>query len=71
MRISVVVIGARGHVGAELLPLLQQHLLCELVAVGSRSLSGQPVAGQVDGMERCTLDFQMIRRSSEIGADCG
>ena len=41
--ISVVVIGARGYTGAELLPLLYRHPEFEIVAVGSSSAAGQSV----------------------------
>lgn len=59
--ISVVVIGARGNTGAELLPLLYQHPEFEIVAVGSSSAAGQHVNEQVDGMEGCDLLFSEIR----------
>lgn len=42
---SVGVIGARGHVAAELLPMLLQHPGIELAALGSRALAGQGLAG--------------------------
>jgi len=59
--ISVVVIGARGYTGAELLPLLWEHPEFEIVAVGSGSAAGQPVNAHVDGMEGCELHFSEIR----------
>jgi N-acetyl-gamma-glutamyl-phosphate reductase len=59
--ISVVVIGARGYTGAELLPLLYQHPEFEIVAVGSSSVAGQHVYEQVDDMEGCDLLFSEIR----------
>ncbi len=59
--ISVVVIGARGYTGAELLPLLHQHPEFEIVAVGSASTAGQSVNEHVDGMEGCDLVFSGIR----------
>jgi len=59
--ISVVVIGARGHTGAELLPLLWEHPEFEIVAVGSSSVAGHPVKAHVDDMEGCELLFSEIR----------
>ena len=59
--ISIVVIGARGHTGAELLPLLWEHPEFEIAAVGSSSVAGQPVNAHVDGMEGCELFFSEIR----------
>ncbi len=59
--ISVVVIGARGHTGAELLPLLWKHPEFEIVAVGSSSVAGHPVKAHVDDMEGCELLFSEIR----------
>lgn len=56
----VVVIGARGHTGAELLPLLFRHPDFELVAVGSGTAAGQPVSAHVRGMEGCGLVFEDI-----------
>ena len=59
--ISVVVIGARGYTGAELLPLLHRHPEFEIVAVGSASAAGQYVHEHVDGMGGCDLLFSGIR----------
>lgn len=69
--ISVVVIGARGYTGAELLPLLYQHPEFEIVAVGSGSAAGEPVSAHVLGMEGSDLVFSDIRPRSleEFGAD--
>ena len=58
---SVVVIGARGYAGAELLPLLYRHPEFEIVAVGSATAAGQSVNEHVDGMEGCDLLFSRIR----------
>lgn len=58
---SVVVVGARGFTGAELLPLLWEHPEFDIVAVGSSSVAGQPVNQYVDGMEGCELHFSEIR----------
>jgi len=59
--IKTIVIGARGHTGAELLPLLFRHPEIELVAVGSGTAAGQPVSAHVRGMEGCDLMFEDIR----------
>lgn len=68
---KIVVIGARGYTGAELLPLLYRHPDFELVAVGSGSAAGEPVSAHVMGMEGSDLVFSDIRpRSLEVfGAD--
>lgn len=58
---SVVVIGARGYTGAELLPLLYRHPEFEIVAVGSGTAAGQPVSAHVSGMEGSDLAFSDIR----------
>jgi N-acetyl-gamma-glutamyl-phosphate reductase len=55
-----VVIGARGHTGAELLPLLFRHPNFDLVAVGSGTAAGQKVGSHVRGMEGCDLEFSDI-----------
>ena len=54
----VTVIGARGHTGAELLPLLSGHPEFRLVAVGSGSAAGQRVSAHVKGMEGSDLVFE-------------
>ena len=61
---SVVVIGARGYTGGELLPLLHKHPAFEIVAVGSNSAAGQPVSAHVAGMEGSGLVFSDIRPNS-------
>ena len=40
---KIVVVGARGYVGKELLPLLETHEQLEVKAVGSRMLAGESV----------------------------
>jgi N-acetyl-gamma-glutamyl-phosphate reductase len=55
-----IVVGARGHTGAELLPLLYRHPEFKLVAVGSASAAGQRVSSHVQGMEGCELEFSDI-----------
>jgi len=58
---SVVVIGARGYTGAELLPLLQAHPDFEITAVSSSSASGQLVSTHVNGLAGSDLVFSDIR----------
>jgi len=57
---SVVVIGARGYTGAELLPLLHKHPGFEIVAVSSSTAAGQPVSAHISGMEGSNLIFSEI-----------
>ena len=68
---KVVVIGARGYTGAELLPLLYQHPEFELVAVSSGSAAGQAVSAHVPGMEGSDLVFAEISPATigKYGAD--
>jgi len=61
MSIKVVVIGARGYTGSELLPLLHQHPGCEIAAVASSSAAGEPISDHVAGMENSGLRFTDIR----------
>ncbi|MCB1561457.1 MAG: N-acetyl-gamma-glutamyl-phosphate reductase, partial [Xanthomonadales bacterium] len=44
----VGIVGARGHVGGELIPLLAAHPLFDLAYVSSRELDGQRVADYID-----------------------
>lgn len=60
----LAVVGARGHTGAELLPLLHRHPEFELAAVGSGSVAGEPVVDHVAGMEGCALRFVELRPES-------
>jgi N-acetyl-gamma-glutamyl-phosphate reductase len=67
----VVVIGARGYTGSELLPLLHRHPEFQITAVGSTSAAGQPVSAHVSGLEGSNLVFTDIRPVSldSIDAD--
>lgn len=47
-RHRVGVVGARGHTGAELVRLIQDHPSLDLAFAGSRELDGQPVPGHDD-----------------------
>jgi N-acetyl-gamma-glutamyl-phosphate reductase len=69
--IKVVVVGARGYTGAELLPLLHRHPEFEIVAVGSGSAAGDRVTDHVGGMDGCGLKFSEILPADlgAIGAD--
>ena len=57
----VVVIGARGYTGAELLPLLYRHPDFAIIAVSSSSASGQLVSAHVPGLAGSDLVFSEIR----------
>jgi N-acetyl-gamma-glutamyl-phosphate reductase common form len=46
--IGIGIVGARGHVGAELIRLIAAHPRFDLAYVGSRELAGQRVADHVD-----------------------
>lgn len=46
----VGIVGARGHVGAELIRLLATHPRFALAYVGSRDLAGQPLSAHIDGL---------------------
>jgi N-acetyl-gamma-glutamyl-phosphate reductase len=46
---SIGIVGARGHVGAELIRLIRGHARLHLEFVSSRELAGQLVADHVDG----------------------
>lgn len=48
-RASVALVGARGHVGVELITLITRHPHFELAAVSSRELAGQRVDAHVSG----------------------
>jgi N-acetyl-gamma-glutamyl-phosphate reductase len=67
----VVVIGARGYTGSELLPLLHRHPEFQITAVGSTSAAGQPVSAHLSGLEGSNLVFTDIRPVSldSIDAD--
>ena len=47
-KFSVGIVGARGHVGAELIRLLVSHPNLQLAYVGSRELDGQRLADHID-----------------------
>lgn len=58
---KIVVIGARGFTGAELLPLLYRHPDFEITAVSSSSASGQLVSTHIQGLAGSDLVFSEIR----------
>ncbi|MFC1689312.1 N-acetyl-gamma-glutamyl-phosphate reductase [Pseudomonadota bacterium] len=58
---SVVVIGARGYTGAELLPLIYKHPDFEITAVSSGSAAGQLVSTHIRGLAGSDLVFSDIR----------
>ncbi|HRQ64789.1 MAG TPA: N-acetyl-gamma-glutamyl-phosphate reductase [Xanthomonadaceae bacterium] len=55
----LALIGARGHVGAELIRLVAAHPALELACVGSRELDGQAVADVMPGY-RGSLRFEAL-----------
>ena len=61
---SVMVVGARGYTGSELLPILHRHPSFDLCAVGSGSASGERVSAHVDGLEGSNLVFSNIQPAS-------
>jgi N-acetyl-gamma-glutamyl-phosphate reductase len=67
---TVALIGARGHVGAELMHLLFSHPGFELVMVGSREYAGRAVGDFVDGAPPA-LEFEAAapQTVAELGAD--
>jgi len=61
MAIDTVMIGARGHTGSELVPLLHRHPEINLKAVGSSSVAGEPVKAHIAGLEDSPLFFSDIQ----------
>lgn len=61
MSINVVVVGARGYTGSELLPILYRHPQCVVSAVGSGSAAGQALTDHVKGLDGLDLKFSDIR----------
>jgi N-acetyl-gamma-glutamyl-phosphate reductase len=61
-RLRVGVVGARGHTGSRLLPLITGHPALDLAFAGSRELAGQPVPG-VDGLTFEAIDPKGLRAS--------
>ena len=49
MKHAVGIVGARGHVGSELIRLIAQHPALELAFVSSRERSGQALAAHETG----------------------
>lgn len=58
MSSRVAIVGARGHTGSELLPLIEAHPELEIAWVGSRKHAGQPVRGVFTELST-TLAFAM------------
>ncbi len=69
-RVTVGIVGARGHVGAALIALVAGHPRLELAFVSSRELQGQRVADRVDayrgGLRYCAPQFAQL---PALGAD--
>lgn len=66
---KTIVVGARGHTGAELLPLLHRHPQFELIAVGSSSAAGQKASAHVERLEGCELEFSNIHPQALAGLE--
>ncbi len=64
-RHRIGIVGARGHTGTRLVPLIVGHPSLDLVFSGSRELAGQPVPGS-DGM---TFEAIEPAHISDSGAD--
>lgn len=58
VRFRVGVVGARGHVGGELLKLVVGHPALDLVYSSSRQLAGQTLASQVSEAANTTIEFE-------------
>ncbi len=67
MRRSIGIVGARGHVGGELIRLLAAHPEFELAFVSSRELAGRPVSGHVAGFAG-TLRFETLGPQDVVAA---
>lgn len=65
-RFTIGVLGARGHVGAELLPLLFAHPGLEVAAVASRAFAGRRVAEDFAGAA-ATLRYEALS-ADEVAA---
>lgn len=68
---TIAVVGARGYVGAELLPMLERHPGLELIYLGSRGLAGQPVVDHIPGLPDRGLRFSPAdpRQAQQVKAD--
>jgi N-acetyl-gamma-glutamyl-phosphate reductase len=58
VKFAVGILGARGHVGAELIPLLARHPGVELAALGSRALAGKQLADEMPALAGSPLAFE-------------
>ncbi len=56
--IKVAIVGARGHVGFELIKLIDQHPHAELLAAYSRAYSGQLVCDKIAGFSNQSLQYK-------------
>ena len=68
MKYASASIGARGHVGAELIRLIAAHPQFELAFVSSRELVGQAVADHIDGVVRRACATNLAAKTSRGAA---
>ncbi len=62
MTVRVGLVGARGHVGAELVALIAGHPHMDLAFVGSRELAGQRLAEHAPAWQRPAIFTRGTRR---------
>ncbi|MEM6640207.1 MAG: N-acetyl-gamma-glutamyl-phosphate reductase [Pseudomonadota bacterium] len=68
MSITVALVGARGHTGAELIALLADHPTFDLVLASSRALVGERVADHIGGF---VGDLRFCEARPDEVASCG
>ena len=66
---TVAIVGARGHVGAELLRLLAQHPYLRIGYAGSRALAGAPIRQTAPGVDGA-LRFSDVSPEAVRAAHC-
>ena len=69
-KVTVGIVGARGHTGAELIRLIDRHPHLELAFVSSRELAGQPVSHHIEGFSG-TLVYENLGHEDVAGKGAG
>ena len=69
-KVTVGIVGARGHTGAELIRLIDRHPHLGLAFVSSRELAGQPVSDHIEGFSG-TLRYEALGHEEVAGKDAG